>query len=87
MGGVPRASVPGANRVKWRAERTLRKTGARCVYINLGTPPIMKFLVGATAGSPRFWFPSSCLGTSLPAKLLLCERIIYLLHQVAQAGA
>jgi len=35
----------------------------------------------------RFWFPSSRLGTPLQAKLLLCERIIYLLHQVPQAGA
>ena len=32
------------------------------------------------------WFPSSRLGTPLQAKLLLCERIIYLLHWVAQAG-
>ena len=79
MGVPPWASVPGANQVKWRAERTLRKTGERCVYITLGTLPIMKFLVGATAGSPRFWFPSSCLGTPLPAKLLLCVRIIYIM--------
>jgi hypothetical protein len=33
------------------------------------------------------WFPSSRLGTSLQAKLLLCESIIYLLRHAPQAGA
>jgi hypothetical protein len=31
--------------------------------------------------------PSSRLGTPLQATLLLCERIIYVLHRVAQSGA
>ena len=35
----------------------------------------------------RFWFPSSRLGTPLQAKLLLCERSIYVLRHVPQAGA
>ena len=40
----------------------------------------------ATFGD-SFWFPSSRLGTPLQAKLLLCERTIYLLRQALQAGA
>jgi len=45
------------------------------------TVPPITFVSGC------FWFPSSRLGTPLQAKLLLCERIIYLLRHVPQAGA
>ena len=35
---------------------------------NRATIPLAHFSIS-------FWFPSSCLGTPLPAKLLLCERM------------